>query len=262
MTDDIPKIISPHLPDNITDFTPVPAGKRQNGWSPARQKAFIQTLAETGSVTRAARSVNLSAPGAYYLRRHRHGGEFRRAWDQALELAMSYLKDLAFERTVEGELEPVWQKGKLVGYRRKFSNQLLIFMLRHYGEGGSKRVTVNYLKSSAGSSNAADGASAKASAETSIVTLRSSGPAAVTSEKTEASAAQLQQFSGVTLDAQAEAEIAEILRECAERRAEYGGTTADLNEAFVRISDSDPYWQGNFEPPGGWIYNVEYAEEE
>jgi hypothetical protein len=174
MTDAEPKIISPHLPSIINDFKTVPAGKREHGWSPGRQGAFIQTLAETGSVTRAAKSVNLSAPGAYYLRRHRDGAEFRQAWDQALEFAMSYLKDLAFERAVEGELEPVWQSGKLVGYRRKFSNQLLIFMLRHYGEGGSKRVTVNYLKSSAATADSAGGNTA--SAETSIVTMRSSGP--------------------------------------------------------------------------------------
>ncbi len=262
MSDSSKKIIADHLPTNITEFAPVPCKQRENGWSPARQKAFIQTLAETGSVTRAAKSVNLTAPGAYYLRRHPKGGEFRKAWEAALEMAMGYLKDLAFERTIEGQLEPVWQRGKLVGYKRKFSDQLLIFMLRHYGDGGSKRVTVNYVKSSAQSVSGNPTGASGAVAQSSVVTMRSDGgPTKLTSKQTESAAAQLAGFSGIELDERAEAEIAEILNECAARQEDLGGTTADVSEPFVRLSGNDPYWQGNFEPEGGWIYDVKGDEE-
>jgi len=262
------KIISPELPAALTGFAPVPRkSPREDGWTAPKQKAFIAALAETGSVRRAAREVNMSRVSAYYLRRHPQGAEFKRAWEMALELAMAYLKDLAFERAVEGELEPVWQRGKLVGYRRKFNDRLLMFMLRHYGDGGGRRVTVNYVKSKAVSGSAtggapADGGKGVAAAESSMVTIRSSGGgAALTNEKTDAAAAQMGEFSGVELDAQAEAEMAKILKECAARREQLGGTTADLNEPFVRLTDRDPLWQGNFEPEGGWIYDVKDAED-
>ncbi|MEE9433963.1 MAG: hypothetical protein V3V15_06960 [Sphingorhabdus sp.] len=260
------KIISPELPAALTGFAPVPRkGDSSKGWSPARQKAFIAALAETGSVRRAAREVNMSRVSAYYLRRHPQGAEFKRAWEMALKLAMNYLKDIAFERAVEGELEPVWQRGKLVGYRRKFNDRLLMFMIRHYGDGGGRRVTVNYVKSKAVSGSASGGARGDdgkgvAAAESSVVTIRSSGGgAALTDGKTDAAAAQMGEFSGVELDAQAEAEMAKILEECAARREQFGGTTADVNEPFVRLADSDPLWQGNFEPEGEWIYDVKDA---
>lgn len=38
----------------IPDFTPVPRRYRHDGWTPERQKAFIEALADTGCVTRAA----------------------------------------------------------------------------------------------------------------------------------------------------------------------------------------------------------------
>jgi hypothetical protein len=39
----------------LPDFAPVPRqGNRHDGWTPARQRAFIEALADTGCVTRAA----------------------------------------------------------------------------------------------------------------------------------------------------------------------------------------------------------------
>ncbi len=264
MTSAPKKIVSPQLPENITEFAPVPRkGDTSKGWSPARQKAFIQSLAETGSVKRAAAEVNMSHVSAYYLRRHPQGDEFKRAWDLALEFSLSYLKDIAFERAIEGELEPVWQRGKLVGYKRKFNDRLLMFLLRQYGSGrDGRRVTVNYVKSSASAGAATDGApdrsgKSAAAAESSVVTVRSSQDApALPGKATEAASGPLMEFEGAALDAQARAEMAQVIADCEKRRAEFGGTTADVNEAFVHLKDSDPYWQGNFEPEGGWIYDV------
>jgi len=65
----------------LPDFTPVPRRcARHDGWTPERQKAFIEALADTGSVSRAAAMVNMSSEGAYYLRRQHGAEEFRRAW--------------------------------------------------------------------------------------------------------------------------------------------------------------------------------------
>lgn len=42
----------------LPEFTPVPSKPRHDGWTPERQKAFIEALADTGSVSRAAAMVD------------------------------------------------------------------------------------------------------------------------------------------------------------------------------------------------------------
>jgi hypothetical protein len=75
------------LSSGIPDFTPVPRAKsRSNGLDPARQRAFIAALAETGVVTLAVEAVGVSAAALYRLRRARGGEEFAAAWDAALAL--------------------------------------------------------------------------------------------------------------------------------------------------------------------------------
>ena len=62
----VPRDQRPPLPD----FAPVPRkSARHDGWTPARQRAFIEALADTGSVSRAAGQVNMASEGAYALRR-------------------------------------------------------------------------------------------------------------------------------------------------------------------------------------------------
>lgn len=114
----------------LPDFQPVARKYRHDGWTPERQRAFIAALADTGSVSRAAAQVNMSPEGAYYLRRQAGAESFRRAWEAALDFGVQRLRDLAFERAIEGELVPVMSFGKLVGYRRKTNDRLLMFCLR------------------------------------------------------------------------------------------------------------------------------------
>src|SRR5688572_1296898 len=61
----------------LTDFTPVPRDQhRHDGWGPDEQRAFIEALADCGSVTEACRYVGRSPSSAYRLRRHPEGAEF------------------------------------------------------------------------------------------------------------------------------------------------------------------------------------------
>ena len=113
-------------------FAPVPRLKdRHNGWKPEVQLAFIEALAETGSVKSAARRVNRAEVGAYMLRRHPDAGEFRRAWDAALDIGMRRIEDVAMERALNGVDVPVYSYGKLVGSRTVYNDRLLMFMLRN-----------------------------------------------------------------------------------------------------------------------------------
>jgi hypothetical protein len=116
----------------LPTFTPVPRLKtRHNGWSPEVQRAFVEALAETGSVTSAARRVNRAPEGAYLLRRHPEAEEFRQAWQAALDIGMQKIEDVAMDRAINGTEEPVYSYGKLVGTRTKYNDGLLMFMLRN-----------------------------------------------------------------------------------------------------------------------------------
>jgi hypothetical protein len=247
----------------LPDFTPVPRKtNRHDGWTPERQKAFVETLADTGSVRRAARMVNMSQANAYALRRAPGAEEFRRAWDAALDFGVQRLKDVAFERAIEGDLIPVFVAGKLMGFRRKHNDALLMFCLRHYGQDAQgKRTTINYFSSRASAGSGDGDAGAHAEASTTTVRTVISGDGEGGALRDDRLAAALGEFSGVTLDGEAEAAIGAAIAACAERRAaaeaaiERGGEAAanvledDPGESFVRLPrDGTPY-RGALEPP-------------
>lgn len=113
-------------------FTPVPRQRdRLDGWTPEVQQAFIEALAETGSVRAACRRVGRSEGGAYQMRRHPEGGQFRKAWAAALDIGIQRIEDIAMERALYGVEEPVYSYGKIVGTRVRYNDRLLMFMLRN-----------------------------------------------------------------------------------------------------------------------------------
>ncbi|MET3722367.1 hypothetical protein [Sphingomonas trueperi] len=115
----------------VPDFTPVPRKHRVDGWTPERQRAFIAALAVTGSVTAAARSINMAKEGAYMLRLHPEGAGFRAAWEAALTAGLDRLQDIALERAIDGVPVPVFYKGEQCGEKRWYNDRLLMFILRH-----------------------------------------------------------------------------------------------------------------------------------
>jgi hypothetical protein len=120
---------SPTLPD----FTPVPRKcNRHDGWTLARQRAFIHALADTGSVKRACAAVNMSTEGAYHLRRQPGAEAFDAAWAAALAPRIEILRDDVLERAIHGVEVPVYSYGKLVGTRRVYNDRTALFMLRNY----------------------------------------------------------------------------------------------------------------------------------
>ncbi len=244
MTDQPMPVPSPELPAGLLDFTPVPRRYRHDGWTPGRQRAFIGALAVTGCVDRAARMVNIAQTNCYELRRAPGAEGFRRAWDSALDFAVPKLKDIAFQRAIEGELIPVFSGGKLMGFRRKYNDKLLMFCLRHYGQDASgRRTTINYFstRASAGAADPSTGSGqAAAVAEAATTTVRTviTGPSgsggAVDDDERGArgdkAAAVLGAFEGVPLDAEAEAAIAAALEACAAR-------ARDSDSAYDRGGD-------------------------
>ena len=129
------------------DWVPVLKKRRKDGWSPDKQRAFIEALADCGSVVTAAQRVDMSESSAYRLRRSPGAEAFDRAWSAAIDAASKKLLDAAFERALVGTDEPVFDRdGNRVGRRLRQSDRLLMFLLRAYGpdrfrEAGPDRLT-------------------------------------------------------------------------------------------------------------------------
>lgn len=103
------------------------------GWSADKQRMFLRHLAATGSVTRAAEAVGMTARSAYYLRNRPDAKAFRDAWMEALRAAGDTLVGIAFDRAINGALQKYWQDGKLVGERLVPSDRMLTWLLARIG---------------------------------------------------------------------------------------------------------------------------------
>lgn len=117
--------------DSVLEFAPfLHVAPRRNSITPDKQRRFIATLAATGIVSQAARSIGASMEALYKLR-HRVGAEdFARAWDAAVERGYSRLEDCALERAIAGEERPVVSRGKVVATWTHHNTGLLMFLLR------------------------------------------------------------------------------------------------------------------------------------
>ena len=235
---------APETPAPVPDFTPVPRKPRHDGWTPARQKAFIAALADTGSVSRAARWVNMSPEGAYYLRRQPGSEGFRRAWEAALDFGVQRLKDIAYERAIDGQLSPVFVAGKLRGFRRIRNDRLLMFCLRmNARDEHGRRLSASYFDRSMSPSAPLGGEGLGRGGWTE----GASGPASFTvpalsrAEKDDMNAAIIGHFDPVRMTLpEIEAMQAMLSEAAARRRAEEEGPLeANLGPAFIELRSSD-----------------------
>ena len=92
--------------------------------------AFLTALESSGNVTVAARLAGVSRTAAYKARRGE--AEFAASWDEALEVALDGMEAEARRRAVEGWEEPVFYQGKVCGHIRKYSDALIMFLLKAY----------------------------------------------------------------------------------------------------------------------------------
>lgn len=104
---------------------------RKDGWTTATQLNFITHLAETGSVRAAAAAVGMHPATAYRLRTEARGWEFARAWDAAIDNAYHHLREVAFDRAINGMERPVYYKGEQVDTRIVHNDRLLMFLIAH-----------------------------------------------------------------------------------------------------------------------------------
>lgn len=127
-------------------FDPVPVRARHDGWTPERQRRFIEALAATACVEDSARAVGMSATSAYNLNARPDAVAFRAAWDAALDFAAGHLKAAVFSRAIHGVPVPHYYKGELVGEHRRYNDRLAMFVMNHYGMGDDEEVRARSVR--------------------------------------------------------------------------------------------------------------------
>lgn len=97
--------------------------------TPKKLARFLEALAECGNVRIAASRATLSRD-ALYAYRQTHA-DFAQGWKDALQSAMELvLEPEALRRAVEGVNEPVFHAGAKIATVKKYSDTLLIFLLK------------------------------------------------------------------------------------------------------------------------------------
>jgi hypothetical protein len=112
-------------------FDPVPVAPRRDGWTPARQRDFIDALTVSGCIKTAAAFAGLSPKSAYRLRDRDDAASFAEAWDRALEEAIERTEIHALDRAINGTREPVFYGGRQIGSRQRYDDRLSLAVLRH-----------------------------------------------------------------------------------------------------------------------------------
>ncbi|NQW08293.1 MAG: terminase [Alphaproteobacteria bacterium] len=97
-------------------------------WTSRRRAAFLTALAETGNVSAAARAAKASRSRAYQLKAA--DPDFAAEWVDALETAIDALDAEARRRALDGVETPHFHQGRVCGTVRKYSDTLLMFLLR------------------------------------------------------------------------------------------------------------------------------------
>jgi len=110
---------------------PTPAPQvRADGWSPARQRLFVETLAATGVVRAACDAAQISERSAYALRIRADGAAFRIGWDAAILIARARLADTLLARALLGQEEVMTREPDGTEVRRhRHDNRLAMSML-------------------------------------------------------------------------------------------------------------------------------------
>ncbi len=110
--------------DQVPQFSRLRA--RHDGWTPARQRHFIEVLAACGRVREAAAAVGMSTMAAYKLRNRSEGRNFALAWDAALIKAREVLVDVSIDRAFNGTVTKTIKDGEVIKEVVGHDNRLLL----------------------------------------------------------------------------------------------------------------------------------------
>lgn len=119
--------------DNPDKKTIIPRKPGQPPVTGEQLNKFLDALAQCGNVTQSCEIADFTTVTAY--RHYKNNPEFAKAWDEAAKIGARALEDEARRRGFQGWEEPVFYEGEQVASVRKFSDTLLIFILKaHFPE--------------------------------------------------------------------------------------------------------------------------------
>lgn len=95
-----------------------------------RYNLFLAELAIDGNVTRAANAAGVDRSNAY--QRRLRNPTFAERWDEAIQAATDAIEAEAFRRAVTGVEEVVYYLGKPCGRITRYSDRLLIALLKKH----------------------------------------------------------------------------------------------------------------------------------
>jgi hypothetical protein len=101
--------------------------RRDRQTARARER-FLEAYAQCGHISRAAEAAGIARATVYVWQEH--DPEFAAAFREAGITATESLEQEAWRRAVDGVPEPVFQHGKQVGTIQRYSDQLLMCLLR------------------------------------------------------------------------------------------------------------------------------------
>lgn len=93
-----------------------------------RDHRFLETLADSGNVSQSARVAGYSRWAVYKW--YREDSAFAAAWRDALDSALDALEAEARRRALEGVQEGVFYQGTRIATVTKYSDSLLMFLLK------------------------------------------------------------------------------------------------------------------------------------
>ncbi|MEM7689200.1 MAG: hypothetical protein AAF291_09270 [Pseudomonadota bacterium] len=120
---------------------------RHDGWTPRRQATFLEALASTHSVAKAARAAGMSRQSAYGLRARLKGEPFDLAWTAALQCRFDALAEAAMDRALNGVEVPHLYKGELVHTSRRYDERLTVALLAMREAFHGRRVPASHRAS-------------------------------------------------------------------------------------------------------------------
>lgn len=103
--------------------------ERHDGWTPAKQRQFLQMLAEGHTITNSCAALGMSTSSAYALRRSAAGAAFALGWQAALLLAREHLADRLLERAMHGSVDTITRPDGSTVTRQRHDNRLAMHML-------------------------------------------------------------------------------------------------------------------------------------
>ena len=95
-----------------------------------QKKLFLEALSQHGIVTEAAAYAGVARSSVYRCRNLDQN--FASSWSDAKEAATDRLAKAALDRALDGIEEVKYFKGEPIGSVRRYSDQLLMFLLRAY----------------------------------------------------------------------------------------------------------------------------------